>query len=133
MNGSLMSDKTAFMILRSGNFLTAAGNVFTIWKRQQERGETPGITDPDMIRHFIETEKVADIILQMLGGCNNGDLVVPKMKEHNIVDLFKSQYPNSEYKIIGLRPGEKLEEQLVYDTERFVRETDDYKVYRSGA
>jgi FlaA1/EpsC-like NDP-sugar epimerase len=131
-HGANIQDRTAFMILRSGNFKTSAGNVFEVWSRQQAKGETPGITDTKMTRNFIDTEKVADIILQMIGSGNNGDLVVPKMQEYNILDLFKERYPNTKYNIIGLRPGEKLAEVLTYENERMVKETADYRVYRSG-
>jgi FlaA1/EpsC-like NDP-sugar epimerase len=130
MHGSKIQDKTAFMVLRSGNFLRSSGNVFEVWSRQVAKGDTPGITDSKMTRHFVETEKVADIILQMIGSGNNGDLVVPKMKEFNILDLFKERYPTSKYTIIGMRPGEKLAEVLTYENERCVKETKDYKVYR---
>jgi FlaA1/EpsC-like NDP-sugar epimerase len=66
----------------------------------------------------------------MIGSGNNGDLVVPKMKEFNILDLFKERYPNTQYNIIGLRAGEKLAEVLTYENERCVKEMKDYKVYR---
>jgi UDP-N-acetylglucosamine 4,6-dehydratase len=130
--GSKIQKETAFLILRSGNFLESAGNVFELWKKQVSEGKPLTLTHIDMKRHFVPTEKVADILLTMIRDGDNGDLVVPKMTEYYMRDLLKDRYPCNEYIVTGLRPGEKLTEELTYDNEYIIQETEDYYIYHTG-
>lgn len=131
--GGDITQDSDFIIVRSGNFLESAGNVFEIWKKQALEKKPLTVTDARMKRHFIQTEKLADIVLDTVYNCKNGDLVVPKMNEYLMLDLLKERFPCSDYVVTGLRPGEKLTEELTYEDETLVKETPDYLVYRKGA
>lgn len=124
---------TRFVSLRSGNFCESRGNVFEVWHRQITSGETPTITDPAMRRYFIRTEQVADLILRIInegGDFPTGTVVVPKMKEYTVIDLFKKLYPGKEYEVTGSREGEVLREELLCKLDRVIRDAPDLVVVR---
>jgi len=120
--------KTRFVIFRSGNFRASAGNVLELWGRQVARGESPTITDPDMERYFIDTRKAAGIVAEIPGWAKNGDIVIPKMRLYKILDLLAEQYPNTAYRLIGKRVGEKQVERLMTDDEQVIWETTEVMV-----
>jgi len=118
---------TRFLVLRSGNFTTARGNVFEVWKAQERRGEPLTVTDLNMQRYYIETETVAEILEEMGDPLSRnrpggGSIVIPKMDSYLIQDLLHKHYPHSQYRIIGRRPGEKMCEQLWTSDEHVVAE-----------
>jgi len=117
--------KTRFVVFRSGNFMRSAGNVLELWDRQIERGESPTITDPDMERYFIDTRKAASIVISVSLWARNGDIVIPKMRLHKILDLLEEQHPGTTFRLIGRKPGEKTVERLMTDDERIKWEDQD--------
>lgn len=125
---SRQTDKTRFIIFRSGNFKQSAGNVIEVWDRQVVAGESPTITDPDMERYFIDTRKAAEIVCGIAAWGANGDIMVPKMQIYNIVELLQERYPGCSYRLIGKRPGEKQKEVLMTDDERIVWQDKDVLV-----
>lgn len=110
--------KTRFVVFRSGNFKQSAGNVMEVWDRQVKRGESPTITDPDMERYFIDTRKAAQLVISASMWARNGDIVIPKMRLHKILDLLEEQHPGTSFRLIGRKPGEKTVERLMTDDER---------------
>jgi len=109
--------QTTFLTLRSGNFFTSRGNVFEVWEKQHKDGEPLTLTDLRMRRYFIETETVVQIVVDMINNAGvdpllSGRVVVPKMDEESIFDLMKMCHPTDEYRVIGLREGESLREEL---------------------
>jgi FlaA1/EpsC-like NDP-sugar epimerase len=120
-----------FITLRSGNFCESRGNVFEVWHRQIYAGERPTITDIDARRYFIKTEAVADLLLFMATQdaiFPQGTITVPKMKEHNILEMFRKFYPHVEYEITGLREGEVLREELLCRLDTLVQEYPNFTV-----
>jgi UDP-N-acetylglucosamine 4,6-dehydratase len=118
--------KTAFTILRSGNFWESNGNFLETWNKQKTEGKPLTLTDPDMQRFFIEVEDVADIILD-LSPINQ--TVIPIMKEYNILDVLIMQFGDEqEYIVTGLRQGEKLRESLMYPDEKIISVCNAYMV-----
>jgi FlaA1/EpsC-like NDP-sugar epimerase len=101
-----IQDKTRFVIFRSGNFTQSAGNVLEVWDRQSKAGESLTITDPDMQRYFIDTRKAAEIVAGIPEWARGGDIVIPRMHLHKILDLMFEEYPNCSYKTTGIRSGE---------------------------
>ena len=125
---SLQTNRTRFVVFRSGNFKQSAGNVLEVWQRQKDHGETPTITDPDMERYFIDTRKAAEIVCGIPGWAKNGDIVIPKMPLIRILDLLQEQHPGTSYRLIGSRQGEKRSERLMTDDEQVVTETEEFMV-----
>jgi UDP-N-acetylglucosamine 4,6-dehydratase len=125
---SKQSTKTRFVIFRSGNFKQSAGNVLEVWERQCKAGESLTITDPDMERYFIDTRKAAEIVCSLPEYAKNGDLVVPKMRIHRIIDLLSEQFPGRSYRLIGCRAGEKKAERLMTDDEQVTWENEEVQV-----
>lgn len=107
---------TRFASIRFGNVMETRGNVFEIWKEESENNQPLSITDPKMMRYFFHIEESVDFILKSMFLAKSGEIFVPKMKKYNMKDLAMKY--SKKYKIIGLRPGEKLEEILITDEDR---------------
>lgn len=117
---------TKFTIVRSGNFFKSKGNVFEVWEKQKSRGQTLTITSNSMARYFIDTGSVANIVIGLCGytpGFNS--TVIPKMKLCFITDELRKKYPNEQFKIIGIRDGEKSIEKLCTNEEHLI----DYEAF----
>ena len=71
------------------------------------------ITDKRMTRFNIDLEQGVDFVLYCLNKSIGGEIFVPKLQSFNILDLAKAISPNSKYKIIGIREGEKLHEEMI--------------------
>ncbi len=115
--------KTKYSATRFGNVLGSAGSVIPLFKRQIENGGPITITDKRIIRYFMTIPEAAMLVLQSGAMANNGELFVLDMGQPvKILDLAKNMIYQSGargVKIIetGLRPGEKLYEELLVKTE----------------
>ena len=131
-HGGNISDKTRFFVVRSGNFLKSAGNVFELWDDLYAWGKPLPLTDARMMRYFIKTEDVADILIESLQFGLTGDIIIPEMKEENMYELLMSLYPDATINIVGMRAGERLSHNLVAEDEVLVMKYDKYSIYRKG-
>jgi FlaA1/EpsC-like NDP-sugar epimerase len=130
----------AFASVRFGNVLGSAGSVVPIFLSQLERGEALTVTDAEMTRYFMTIPEASWLILDAAALARSGDLFVLDMGEPiRILDLvsdlirLSGRSPESvAIEFTGLRPGEKLHEQLFYDHEA-VEPTDVAKVLRAQA
>ncbi|MBS3926352.1 MAG: SDR family NAD(P)-dependent oxidoreductase [Nitrosarchaeum sp.] len=102
---------TKFATIRFGNVFETRGNVFEIWKEQNDNNHDLTITDPKMKRYFIHVDDSVEFILSILSLMKVGEIFVPKMKLYNMKNL--ASQVSKKHKIIGIRPGEKLEEILI--------------------
>lgn len=107
---------TKFATVRLGNIIETRGNVFEVWNEQLKNNLPLSITDSNMKRYFFHMDEAVDFILQCMLHVNRGEIFVPKMKLHTIVDLASKISKN--HKIIGPRQGEKLQEILITDEEK---------------
>ena len=102
-----------FVAVRFGNVLGSRGSVLEIWQRQKDRGERLTITDPDMTRYCMTIPDACALVIQASGG-SNGEVYILDMGEPiNIMDLKKKYFGAYPYKVIGIRPGEKMFERLM--------------------
>ena len=113
--GIHLNPPTKFASVRFGNVIESRGNVFEVWNNELEAKRSLSVTDPEMKRYFFHVEEAADFILNCLPLIDGGEVFVPKMKNYKIKDLAKKISKN--YKIIGIRRGEKMNEVLMTDEE----------------
>jgi FlaA1/EpsC-like NDP-sugar epimerase len=129
-----------YVSVRFGNVLGSSGSVVPIFQEQLENGEPLTITHPDMTRFFMAIPEAAWLILDAAALGSNGDLFVLDMGDPvRVMDLARDlvrlagRDPESQpIETVGLRPGEKLHEELFYDAER-VDPTSSPKVLRALA
>ena len=129
-----------YVSVRFGNVLGSNGSVIPIFQEQLEKGEPLTITHPDMTRFFMTIPEASWLILDAAALGRDGDLFVLDMGEPvRILDLARDlvrlagRDPDSQpIEIVGLRPGEKLHEELFYDAEE-VEPTASAKVLRAVA
>ncbi len=115
-----------YVSVRFGNVLGSTGSVVPIFQEQLEKSEPLSITHPDMTRYFMTIPEASWLILDAAALGTNGDLFVLDMGEPiRIVDLARDlvrlagRDPDAQpMEIVGIRPGEKLHEELFYDAER---------------
>lgn len=114
--GIHLNPPTKFGVVRFGNVIETRGNVFEIWEEEAKNKKPLSITHPEMERYFFHVSEAADFILKCLPLLDKGEIFVPKMKSFNVKDLAKKI--SSNHKIIGLRKGEKLKEDLMSNHEK---------------
>jgi FlaA1/EpsC-like NDP-sugar epimerase len=129
-----------YVSVRFGNVLGSTGSVVPIFQEQLEKGDPISITHPDATRYFMTIPEAAWLILDAAALGTDGDLFVLDMgKPVKIMDLARDlvrlagRDPDSQpIETVGLRPGEKLHEELFYDAEQ-VEQTASAKVLRAVA
>ena len=128
----------AYVSVRFGNVLGSNGSVVPIFQEQLDNGRPLTITDPEMTRYFMTIPEAAWLILDAAAIGRSGDLFVLDMGEAiKVMDLARDvtrlagRDPETQaIKIVGLRPGEKLHEELFYANEH-VEPTESPKVLRA--
>ena len=113
--GKYLTD-TKFASVRFGNVIETRGNVFEVWQKENDAGKPLSITDPNMKRYFFHIDEAVNFVLECLTKIKCGTIFIPKMKSYKIKEL--AEKISKKHKVIGLRPGEKMEEVLITDEEK---------------
>lgn len=117
-----------FSVVRYGNVMGSRGSVIPYFIEKAKSGTLP-ITDERMTRFNITLQEGVDFVLMALGKMWGGELFVPKIPSYKILDLAKAIAPNSKLETVGIRPGEKLHEEMITATDAInTVEFDDYYV-----
>lgn len=103
---------TRFSVVRYGNVMGSNGSVIPYFLQQRHTGILP-ITDPQMTRFNITTREAVDLVLYALQEGVGGEIFVPKIPSYRITDLAVAIGPECEQKVVGIRPGEKLHEEMI--------------------
>jgi len=117
-----------FSVVRYGNVMGSRGSVIPFFLTQKSKGVLP-ITDKRMTRFNITLQEGVDFVIKSLERMWGGELFVPKIPSYRILDLAKAIGPECKLKFNGIRPGEKLHEEMITVTDAInTIEFDDYFV-----
>jgi UDP-N-acetylglucosamine 4,6-dehydratase len=105
-----------FSVVRYGNVMGSRGSVIPFFMKKRHEGVIP-ITDERMTRFNITLEDGINLVLYALAHMWGGEIFVPKIPSYRITDLAEAIAPECERKIIGIRPGEKLHEEMITATD----------------
>jgi UDP-N-acetylglucosamine 4,6-dehydratase/5-epimerase len=105
-----------FSVVRYGNVMGSRGSVIPFFLNKRDSGKLP-ITDPKMTRFNITLEEGVDLVLFALQNMWGGEMFVPKIPSYRITDVAEAIGPDCEQEIVGIRPGEKLHEEMITETD----------------
>ncbi len=106
------TNKTTFSVVRYGNVMGSRGSVIPFFFKKKEEGILP-ITDLQMTRFMITLEEGVKLVWHAFEDMLGGEIYVKKIPSMKITDIAKAVAPNATHKVIGIRPGEKLHEQMI--------------------
>ncbi len=104
---------TSFAVVRYGNVMGSRGSVIPLWKSLAEAGQPLPITDLRMTRFWISIEHAVQFVMDSLEMMLGGELYVPRIPSMRIVDLASAVVPTAKLEEVGMRPGEKLHEEMI--------------------
>lgn len=104
--------RTRFAVVRYGNVAGSRGSVMPLFAELAGGGTLP-ITDERMTRFWITLDTAVDFVLRMAPTMEGGEIFVPKIPSLRVVDLARAMAPDAELRVVGVRPGEKLHEELI--------------------
>jgi UDP-N-acetylglucosamine 4,6-dehydratase/5-epimerase len=109
--------KIDFSVVRYGNVLGSRGSVVPIFLRQKENNKNFTITDKRMTRFNITLSEAVTFVLNCIKKMKGGEIFVPKIPSYRILDLVKAISDKKKIEYIGIRPGEKLHEEMISSTD----------------
>lgn len=109
---SYSGQSTKFSVVRYGNVMGSRGSVIPFFKSIADTGLLP-ITDERMTRFMISLEQGVDLVWQAFNNMVGGEIYVKKIPSMNILDIARAIAPEAKHEVIGIRPGEKLHEQMI--------------------
>ncbi|NDY73268.1 UDP-N-acetylglucosamine 4,6-dehydratase (inverting) [Desulfobacter hydrogenophilus] len=107
-----------FSVVRYGNVMGSRGSVVPFFLKKRPTGILP-ITDPHMTRFNISLQDGVDMVMWTIKNSRGGEVFVPKIASYKITDLAMAIGPECEHPIVGIRPGEKIHEEMITDSDSF--------------
>jgi len=105
-----------FSVVRYGNVFASRGSVVPFFLKKREEGVLP-ITDERMTRFNITLDDGVKLVMKALNSMWGGEIYVPKIPSYKILDIAEAIAPGCETEVIGIRPGEKLHEEMITETD----------------
>jgi UDP-N-acetylglucosamine 4,6-dehydratase len=115
-NNYAASSATRYACVRYGNVVGSRGSIVPLFLKQRQAG-TITITDERMTRFWLSLEQGVHFVINCIEQMEGGEVFVPKIPSTKVVDLAKAIAPAAQIEIIGIRPGEKLHEDLLSEDE----------------
>jgi len=103
---------TRFSVVRYGNVMGSRGSVIPFFLSLEKNKKLP-ITDPEMTRFMISLEQGVELVWHAFHDMQGGEIYVKKIPSMNILDIAKAVSPTADHEVIGIRPGEKIHEQMI--------------------
>lgn len=121
---------TRFSVVRYGNVMGSRGSVIPFFRALAAKGEPLPITDSRMTRFWITLPQAVDFVIRSFETMSGGELYVPRIPSMRVADLAEAIAPGAQTVDIGIRPGEKLHEEMISseDSRRTLRQSDRYVV-----
>jgi UDP-N-acetylglucosamine 4,6-dehydratase (inverting) len=107
-----------FSVVRYGNVMGSRGSVIPFFLEKKKTGVLP-ITDPEMTRFNISLQEGVGMVLWALEHAQGGEIFVPKIPSYRITDLAIAIGPDCECPVVGIRPGEKVHEEMITTSDSF--------------
>jgi UDP-N-acetylglucosamine 4,6-dehydratase (inverting) len=117
-NNILGSRDLRFSVVRYGNVMGSRGSVIPFYLEKRKSGILP-ITDPRMTRFNISLQEGVDMVLWVLENGRGGEIFVPKIPSYKITDLAMAIDPDCHHPIVGIRPGEKIHEEMITESDSY--------------
>ena len=105
-----------FSVVRYGNVMGSRGSVIPFFLGKRKSGVLP-ITDENMTRFNITLSEGVDLVMHALDHALGGEIFVPKIPSYKIMDVAQAIGPDCEHPIVGIRPGEKIHEEMITETD----------------
>jgi len=108
-----------FSVVRYGNVMGSNGSVIPFFINKKKENNTLPITDPNMTRFNISLQGGVDMVMHALEHAWGGELFVPKIPSYKIMDVAEAIGPKCSKPIVGIRPGEKIHEEMITSSDSF--------------
>lgn len=129
-NNYSYSYNTAMSVVRYGNVMGSRGSVIPFFQKLIAENKPLPITDLNMTRFWITLPQAVQFVIDSFDSMHGGELYVPRIPSMRIMDLVEALKPGAETYVVGIRPGEKLHEEMIAsdDSYRTLRQADRYVV-----
>lgn len=107
-----------FSVVRYGNVMGSRGSVIPFFLERRKTGVLP-ITDPAMTRFNISLQDGVDMVLWAIETAQGGEIFVPKIPSYRVADVAMAIGPECQHPIVGIRPGEKIHEEMITESDSF--------------
>ena len=108
-----------FSVVRYGNVMGSNGSVIPFFISKKNNNEPLPITDIEMTRFNISLQGGVDMVMHALEHAWGGEIFIPKIPSYKILDVANAVGPNSEKPVVGLRPGEKIHEEMITPSDSY--------------